>query len=74
MRRFLKNKQTEPPAPEEKITDALLGTGEHMCTCAAIVADIIIEQEHGKASLKELLEKVSSGDTSADEITELEKR
>jgi hypothetical protein len=43
----------------EKITDNLIGTGEHMCTCAAIVADIIIEQGQESASLRDMLEKVS---------------
>ncbi len=67
MKRFLGNKRTSPPVAEEKITDAMLGTGEQMCTCAAIVADIIIEQGQEKASLKELLEKARSADTSTDE-------
>jgi len=55
MKRFPGNKRNTAPVAEEKITDAMLGTGEHMCTCAALVADIIIEQGQDNASLKELL-------------------
>lgn len=47
------------PKKREKITDSLIGTGEHMCTCAAIVADIIIEQGQESASLRDMLGKVS---------------
>jgi hypothetical protein len=42
----------------EKIKDNLIGTGEQMCTCAAIVADIIIEQGQEKVSLRDMLGKV----------------
>lgn len=55
MKRFLGNKREAELQTDEKITDAMLGTGEHMCTCAALVADIIIEQGQDNASLKELL-------------------
>lgn len=43
----------------EKISDSLIGTGEQMCTCAAIVADIIIEQGQESMSLRDMMEKVS---------------
>ena len=62
MKRFLKNKPPRLSATEEKITEALIGTGEHMCTCAALVADIIIEQGQENALLTEMLEKARSGD------------
>lgn len=56
----------------EKITDNLIGTGEHMCTCAAIVADIIVEQGQEGASLKEMLGKIAqegdSGSSTAEKV------
>jgi len=64
MKRLQKNKLDSPAVFEEKITDALLGTGEHMCTCAAIVADIIIEQGQERASVRELLDKLGQKDNS----------
>ncbi len=42
----------------EKITDAMLGTGEAMCTCAALVADMIVDAGQEGASVSALLEKV----------------
>uniref|UniRef100_A0A831UCY2 Uncharacterized protein n=1 Tax=Geobacter metallireducens TaxID=28232 RepID=A0A831UCY2_GEOME len=48
--------------PEEKITDAMLGTGEAMCTCAALVADMIVDAGQEGASVSALLEKVKSGE------------
>lgn len=72
MKRFLKNKLKSQPAVDDSITDAMLGTGEHMCTCAAIVADIIVEQGQENASLKEVLDKMrhekNSGDSSTEKI------
>ena len=50
----------------EKITDTLVGTGEHLCTCAAIVADIIIERGQENASLRDTLEKVQQKGSSRD--------
>jgi len=71
MKRLLKSKLPGAPQHEEKITDALLGTGEHMCTCAALVADIIIEQGQEKSSVKEMLARIgqekSEGDSPAEE-------
>jgi hypothetical protein len=61
MKRLQKIKQA---IAEEKITDALLGTGEHMCTCAALVADIIIEQGQEKESIRDLLERLDEKDDS----------
>lgn len=72
MKRFLKNKLKSQPAVDDSITDAMLGTGEHMCTCAAIVADIIVEQGQENTSLKEVLDKMrqekNSGDSSTEKI------
>lgn len=62
MKKYLGNKRAAAPVAEEKITDALLGTGEHMCTCAALVADIIIEQGQEQVSLRELLARMGKGD------------
>lgn len=70
MKRFLKSSTTNKPAADDKITDALLGTGEHMCTCAAIVADIIVEQGQENASLKELLGKIAQEGDSAGSMAE----
>jgi hypothetical protein len=70
MKRLLKSSGTAKPPVEEKITDALLGTGEHMCTCAAIVADIIVEQGQEGASLKELMEKIGKEGDSASSMAE----
>ena len=42
----------------EKISDSLIGTGEQMCTCAAIVADIIIERGQKNTSLRDMLGKM----------------
>lgn len=58
MKRFLKKKLNIKPPVDDSITDAMLGTGEQMCTCAALVADIIVEQGQEKTSLKGLMEKV----------------
>lgn len=44
--------------PEEKISEAMLGTGEAMCTCAALVADMIVDAGQEGASVSALLEKV----------------
>lgn len=44
--------------PEEKITDDMLGTGEAMCTCAALVADMIVDAGQEGESVSALLEKV----------------
>ena len=60
MKRFLKNKKNIKPVADDKITDAMLGTGEHMCTCAALVADIIVENGQEKESVGELLKKVQA--------------
>lgn len=72
MKRFLKNKQSSKPAVDDKITDALLGTGEHMCTCAALVADIIVEQGQEQTSVRDLLKKVQEEDGHVDSATEKE--
>jgi len=61
MKRFHGNKRKAVPAVTEKITDAMLGTGEHMCTCAALVADIIVEQGQEQVSLQELLGRIEAG-------------
>lgn len=50
---------------EEKITDAMLGTGEAMCTCAALVADMIVDAGQEGASVSTLLEKVKQEKTAA---------
>lgn len=70
MKRFLKNKLKSQPAVDDSITDAMLGTGEHMCTCAAIVADIIVEQGQENTSLKEVLDKMRHEKNSDDSSTE----
>lgn len=44
--------------PEEKISDRMLGTGEAMCTCAALVADMIIDAGQQGESVSALLKKV----------------
>lgn len=62
MKRFLKKRLNIKPAVSDKITDAMLGTGEHQCSCAALVADIIVEHGQEKESLKELLKKVQAED------------
>jgi hypothetical protein len=72
MKKFPKNKQNSEPVVEETITDALLGTGEHMCTCAALVADIIVEQGQAQASVRDLLKKVQEEDGHVDSATEKE--
>lgn len=41
----------------ERISDRMLGTGEAMCTCAALVADMIIDAGQEGASVAALLEK-----------------
>ncbi len=46
------------PFKSTQISDRLIGTGEHMCTCAAIVADVIIEQGQGRVSFRETLAKI----------------
>jgi translation initiation factor 1 (eIF-1/SUI1) len=70
MKSLLKSKLNLSAEPEEKITDALLGTGEHMCTCAAIVADIIIEQGQESASVKEMLARMGQENKPGDLPTE----
>jgi hypothetical protein len=55
---FGKEGQSMKLKKREKITDSLIGTGEQMCTCAAIVADIIIERGQKNASLRDMLGKV----------------
>lgn len=55
---------------EEKITDALLGTGENMCTCAALVADIIVAQEQETVSLKEMLVRLDKEGNSGSSMVE----
>jgi len=70
MGRFPKNRRKALAAAEEKITDALLGTGEHMCTCAALVADIIIEHGQEKESVKELLKRMKVEERQSASATE----
>jgi len=60
MKRFHGNKRKAVLAVEETIADAMLGTGEHMCTCAALVADIILEQGQELVSLHELLGRIEA--------------
>jgi len=62
MKRFLEKKRNIKPTVDEKISDSMLGTGEHMCTCAALVADIIVEHGQEKESVGELLKKVQAGE------------
>jgi hypothetical protein len=47
-----KNKKENP---QERITDSLIGTGEHMCTCAALVADMIVDAGQAHISVKDAL-------------------
>lgn len=70
MKRFLKNRLNIKPAVADKITDAMLGTGEQMCSCAALVADIIVEHGQEKESFKELLRKVQAEDVQNSSMTE----
>jgi NAD(P)H-hydrate repair Nnr-like enzyme with NAD(P)H-hydrate epimerase domain len=70
MKSLLKSKLPAAPECEETITDALLGTGEHMCTCAALVADIIIEQGQENSSVKELLARMGQGNNGGDSAAE----
>ncbi|HXE98517.1 MAG TPA: hypothetical protein VN642_19095 [Dongiaceae bacterium] len=69
MKRFLKNNKNIKPV-DDKITDAMLGTGEHMCTCAALVADIIVEHGQEKESVGELLKKVQAEERQSVSATE----
>ncbi|RNC69400.1 MAG: hypothetical protein ED859_07930 [Desulfuromonadales bacterium] len=61
MKRFLGRKKNAEQT-EEKISDAMLGTGEAMCTCAALVADMIVDAGQEGASVSALLEKVKRED------------
>jgi hypothetical protein len=70
MKRFLRNKRNAAPVVEEKISDAMLGTGEHMCTCAALVADIIVEHGQEKESVGALLKKVHAEEGQSASATE----
>lgn len=70
MKRFLTNKLKNQAAVDDSITDAMLGTGEHMCTCAAIVADIIIEQGQESASVKEMLARMGQENIAEDSPAE----
>jgi len=67
-RLFGRNKA--PREPEEAITDAMLGTGEAMCTCAALVADMIVDAGQEGASVSALLEKVKKEGSAAPESSE----
>ncbi len=61
MKRLLRRKKT-PEAAEEKITDAMLGTGEAMCTCAALVADMIVDAGQEGESVSALMQKMKQED------------
>lgn len=56
-RLFGRNKAVKEPG--EKISDAMLGTGEAMCTCAALVADMIVDAGQEGASVSAMLQKVT---------------
>ena len=66
MKRLLKSKLHAAAEDEEKIPDTMLGTGENMCTCAALVADIIIEQGQETISVKGLLARMGQEDSTAE--------
>lgn len=70
MKRFLKNRGIIKPRVDERITDAMLGTGEHMCSCAAIVADIIIDQGQENLSIRDMLGKIDKEDVSGSSTAE----
>jgi|GEM_PF-3926379 len=57
MKRLFGRKKTSK-GHDEKISDAMLGTGEAMCTCAALVADMIVDAGQEGESVSALLEKV----------------
>lgn len=61
MKRLFGRKKTDK-APDEKISDAMLGTGDAMCTCAALVADMIVEAGQEGESVSALLRKVKQED------------
>lgn len=56
--------------PEGTITDDMLGTGEAMCTCAALVADMIVDAGQEGASVSALLEKVKKEDQGSPESSD----
>lgn len=45
----------------KEISDRMIGRGENMCSCAAIVADVIISCKQEDASLLAVMEKVAKG-------------